>query len=45
MVLRLMTIKGGAHPWPGGRKARLSEGKTQEIDENTEILRFFVANP
>lgn len=45
VVLRLMTIKGGAHHWPGGRKARLSEGKTQEIDANTEILRFFVANP
>ena len=45
VVLRLMTIKGGAHHWPGGRKARLSEGKTQEIDANTEILRFFAANP
>lgn len=45
VVLRLMTIKGGAHHWPGGRKARLSEGKTREIDANTEILRFFAANP
>jgi polyhydroxybutyrate depolymerase len=44
-VLRLITIEGGAHHWPGGRKARLSEGKTQEIDANTEILRFFAANP
>lgn len=41
LVLRLMTVEGGAHHWPGGRKARLSEGKTQEIDANTEILRFF----
>ncbi|MCA0273691.1 MAG: hypothetical protein LCH69_16740 [Proteobacteria bacterium] len=41
VVLRLMTVEGGAHHWPGGRKARLSEGKTQEIDANTEILRFF----
>lgn len=41
VVLRLMTVKGGAHHWPGGRKARLSNGKTQEIDANTEILRFF----
>lgn len=40
-VLRLMTVEGGAHHWPGGRKARLTEGKTQEIDANTEILRFF----
>jgi polyhydroxybutyrate depolymerase len=44
-VLRLITVEGGAHHWPGGRKARLSEGKTQEIDANTEILRFFAANP
>lgn len=41
LVLRLMTVEGGAHHWPGGRKARLTEGKTQEIDANTEILRFF----
>jgi len=41
VVLRLMTVEGGAHHWPGGRKARLSEGKTEEIDANTEILRFF----
>ncbi len=40
-VLRLMTVESGAHHWPGGRKARLKEGKTQEIDANTEILRFF----
>ena len=45
VVLRLMKVEGGAHHWPGGRKARLSEGKTQEIDANAEILRFFAANP
>ena len=45
LVLRLMTVKGGAHHWPGGRKARLTEGKTQEIDANAEILRFFAAHP
>lgn len=45
VVLRLMKVEGGAHHWPGGRKARLTEGKTQEIDANTEILRFFAANP
>lgn len=45
VVLRLMKVEGGAHHWPGGRKARLSEGKTQEIDANTEILQFFAANP
>ena len=45
VVLRLMTVEGGAHHWPGWRKARLSAGKTQEIDANTEILRFFAAHP
>lgn len=45
VVLRLMTVTGGAHHWPGGRKARLTEGKTQEIDANTEILRFFGLYP
>lgn len=41
LALRLMTVEGGAHHWPGGRKARLNEGKTREIDANEEILRFF----
>ncbi len=41
--VRLVTIEGGAHHWPGGRKARLREGKTREIDANSEILRFFDA--
>jgi polyhydroxybutyrate depolymerase len=45
VVLRLMTVEGGAHHWPGGRKARLGEGKTEEIDANTEILRFFALHP
>lgn len=45
VILRLMTVEGGAHHWPGGRKARMGAGKTQEIDANTEILRFFAANP
>lgn len=45
VVLRLITVEGGAHHWPGGRKARLTKGKTQEIDANAEILRFFAAHP
>ncbi len=45
VVLRLMTVEGGAHHWPGGRKARLDQGKTQEIDANTEILHFFAMHP
>lgn len=45
VALRLMTVEGGDHHWPGGRKARLATGKTQEIDANTEILRFFALHP
>ena len=45
VVLRLMTVEGGGHHWPGGTKARLKEGKTQEIDANTEILKFFALYP
>lgn len=45
MVLRLETVKGGAHHWPGGRKARLSSGKTEEISANAELLRFFALHP
>lgn len=45
IVLRLIAVEGGAHHWPGGRNTRLTQGKTQEIDANTEILRFFAANP
>lgn len=37
--LRLITIEGGAHVWPGA--ARLSAGKTQGISATAEILRFF----
>ncbi|MBA3909021.1 MAG: hypothetical protein C0524_03855 [Rhodobacter sp.] len=45
VVLRLMTVEGGAHHWPGGRKARQDSGKTEEIDANREILRFFALQP
>lgn len=45
VVLRVETVEGGAHHWPGGRKARLSAGKTEEISANAEILRFFALHP
>lgn len=45
VVVRLVTVEGGGHHWPGGRKLRLSDGKTQEIDANAEILRFFAMQP
>lgn len=45
VVLRLERVEGGGHHWPGGRKARLKEGKTEEIDANAEILKFFALHP
>jgi len=39
--VRLIAVEGGAHHWPGGRKARLDSGKTREIGANREILAFF----
>lgn len=45
VILRLETVEGGGHHWPGGRKARLKEGKTAEIDANAEILKFFAMHP
>jgi polyhydroxybutyrate depolymerase len=39
--LRLITVEGGAHHWPGGSKARLSTGKTREVRANAAILDFF----
>jgi polyhydroxybutyrate depolymerase len=45
VILRLETVEGGAHHWPGGRKARLSSGKTEEISANAELLQFFALHP
>ncbi|OYW59905.1 MAG: hypothetical protein B7Z31_05060 [Rhodobacterales bacterium 12-65-15] len=44
VVLRLVTITGGGHAWPGGR-ARPGAGESQEIDASAEILRFFALYP
>ncbi len=40
-VLRLMSIEGGGHLWPGKTRARGDDTPTREIDANAEILRFF----
>lgn len=45
IVLRLITVEGGGHNWPGGRKPRADMAMTREIDANTEILRFFALHP
>lgn len=42
--LRLLTVHGGGHAWPGGSRAG-RQGGTQDIDANTEILRFFALHP
>ena len=41
--VRLMTISGGGHVWPGPR--RRGAGNTREIDANAEVLRFFAEHP
>lgn len=45
IVLRLITVEGGGHNWPGGRKPRADMAMTREIDANTEILNFFALHP
>ena len=45
IVLRLQRVEGGGHHWPGGRKERLTTGKTEEITANAEALRFFALHP
>lgn len=45
VVLRLMTVEGGGHNWPGGLEPRSDMDMTREIDANTEILKFFALHP
>ncbi len=45
VVLRLITVEGGGHNWPGGLTPRRDMAMTMEIDANTEILRFFALHP
>jgi polyhydroxybutyrate depolymerase len=42
--LRLLTVEGGGHTWPGGRRAPRQKG-TQDISANDELLRFFALWP
>ena len=43
-VIRLLTVEGGGHVWPGGRRAQRQDNATGDIDATTEILRFFTEN-
>jgi polyhydroxybutyrate depolymerase len=38
----LLTVEGGAHVWPGDRRAR-GEGATRDIAASAEVVRFFSA--
>ena len=42
--LRIQTIVGGGHAWPGSRRAA-RQGGTLDIKANAEILRFFAEHP
>lgn len=42
--VRIQTIEGGGHAWPGGRRAA-RQGGTQDIKATTEVLRFFAEHP
>jgi polyhydroxybutyrate depolymerase len=39
-AVTLMTVEGGGHDWPGGRRAR-GEGAARDIDASAEVVAFF----
>lgn len=42
--IRLLTVEGGGHGWPGSRR-NARKGGTTDIVANAEILHFFARNP
>ena len=42
--IRILTIEGGGHAWPGSRRAA-RQGSTRDITANAEVLRFFAEHP
>lgn len=42
--IRILSVKGGGHAWPGSRRAA-RQGGTGDISANAEILRFFAEHP
>ena len=42
--IRLLTVEGGGHAWPGSRRAA-RHGGTLDIDATREVLRFFAEHP
>lgn len=42
--VRIQTIEGGGHAWPGSRRAARQVG-TRDINATNEVLRFFALHP
>ena len=42
--VRILTVEGGGHAWPGSRRAP-RQGGTRDITANAEVLRFFAEHP
>lgn len=43
VMVRLITIDGGGHEWPGGKRSQKSGPR--DVSANEEILRFFALHP
>lgn len=44
-AVRLCTVDGGGHQWPGGTSAGPAGKLTQDIEASEEMYQFFVAHP
>ena len=44
VMVRLLTVEGGGHAWPGSRRSG-KQGGTADIDGTTEVLKFFALHP
>jgi polyhydroxybutyrate depolymerase len=44
-AVRLCTVDGGGHQWPGGNSAGPAGKLTQDIDASEEMFTFFTAHP
>jgi len=44
LVMRILTIEGGGHNWPGSMRADRTDGSL-DVDANAEILTFFNLHP
>ena len=44
IMVRLLTVEGGGHAWPGSRRSG-RQGGTSDIDGNAEVLKFFALHP